>query len=164
MIVLGVDPGSIRTGWGVIERTGTRLRFVGAGTIQAGKDERLEMRLLAIYTELGAVITRYAPSAMAVEDIFHARFAGSALKLGHARGVALLAGASAGLEVAAYPPALVKRSIAGRGQADKEQVARIVAAILGARELPTHDASDALAVAITHAQALMSNVLPARKK
>jgi crossover junction endodeoxyribonuclease RuvC len=93
---------------------------------------------------------------MAVEDIFHARFANSALKLGHARGVALLAGAQAGLSITAYPPALVKRSIAGRGQADKAQVARIVGAMLGLRSLPDIDATDALAIAITHAHACLA--------
>ena len=103
-----------------------------------------------------AVIAEHAPTSLAVEDIFHARFAASALKLGHARGVALLVGAQAGLPISAYPPALVKRSVAGRGQADKSQVARIVGAILGLRELPEVDATDALAIAITHAQALLS--------
>jgi crossover junction endodeoxyribonuclease RuvC len=99
------------------------------------------------------VIGLHAPTTMAVEDIFHARFATAAIKLGHARGVALLAGAQSGLEITAYAPALIKRSIAGRGQADKTQVARIVSAILGLRCLPEVDATDALAVAITHAQA-----------
>lgn len=156
MIVLGIDPGSIRTGWGVVRREGPRLRFVAAGTIHAGKDAELPVRLHAIYEALRAVIAEHAPTSLAVEDIFHARFAASALKLGHARGVALLVGAQAGLPIAAYPPALVKRSVAGRGQADKSQVARIVGAILGLRELPEVDATDALAIAITHAQALLS--------
>ncbi|HKU38018.1 MAG TPA: crossover junction endodeoxyribonuclease RuvC [Polyangiales bacterium] len=156
MIVLGVDPGSIRTGWGVIERAGPKLRFIAAGTIDAGRDEELAARLCEIHRELCEVIERHTPAAMAVEDLFHARFAGSALKLGHARGIALLAGAQAGLPIATYAPALVKRSVAGRGQADKLQVARIVGAILGLRELPNVDATDALAIAITHAQALMA--------
>ena len=156
MIVLGIDPGSIRTGWGVVRREGPRLRFVAAGTIHAGKDAELPVRLHAIYEALRAVIAEHAPTSLAVEDIFHARFAASALKLGHARGVALLVGAQAGLPISAYPPALVKRSVAGRGQADKSQVARIVGAILGLRELPEVDATDALAIAITHAQALLS--------
>src|SRR5262249_27650941 len=90
MIVLGVDPGSLRTGWGVIRRAGPKLTYVAAGTIETGRDEELPMRLRAIYEALSAVIDEHTPSAMAVEDIFHAKFAGSALKLGHARGVALL--------------------------------------------------------------------------
>jgi len=156
MIVLGIDPGTIRTGWGVVRRAGPRLQYVAAGTIDAGKDSELPARLHEIYEALRAVIAEHAPTALAVEDIFHARFAASALKLGHARGVALLVGAQAGLPIAAYPPALVKRSVAGRGQADKAQVARIVGAILGLRDLPEVDATDALAIAITHAQALLS--------
>lgn len=157
MIILGIDPGSIRTGWGVVRREGPRLRYVAAGTIHAGKkDQELPARLHEIYEALRAVIAEHAPTSLAVEDIFHARFAASALKLGHARGVALLVGAQAGLPISAYPPALVKRSVAGRGQADKTQVARIVGAILGLRDLPELDATDALAIAITHAQALLS--------
>jgi crossover junction endodeoxyribonuclease RuvC len=112
------------------------------------------------------VIAKYEPTAVALEDIFHARFANSALKLGHARGVAMLVGAQAGLPIAAYPPALVKRSIAGRGQADKAQVARIVGVILGLRDLPDLDATDALAIAITHAQAAQTRrmAMPARQR
>jgi len=153
MIILGIDPGSIRTGWGVVRREGPAFRYVAAGTIATGKDEELPQRLHAIYEALQAVIAEHVPTAIAVEDIFYAKFAGAALKLGHARGVALLVGAQAGVPISAYPPALVKRSIAGRGQADKAQVARVVGAILGLRELPEVDATDALAIAITHAQA-----------
>jgi crossover junction endodeoxyribonuclease RuvC len=159
MIVLGVDPGTIHTGWGVIERAGPKLRFIAAGTIDAGRDDELAERLCEIHSALCAVIRQHAPVTMAVEDLFHARYARAALKLGHARGIALLAGAQAGLPIAAYAPALVKRSVAGRGQADKLQVARIVGAILGLRELPNPDATDALAIAITHAQALGSRRL-----
>jgi len=163
MIVLGVDPGSIRTGWGVIERNGPRLTFVAAGTIETDRDDDFADRLCEIHAALQAVIAQHAPGAMAVEDVFHARFARSALKLGQARGVALLAGAQARLSIAAYAPALIKRSVAGRGQADKQQVARIVGAILGLRVLPNVDATDALAIAITHAQALMSQRLAVAK-
>ncbi len=159
MIVLGIDPGSIRTGWGVVRRAGPKLAFVAAGTIETGRDDELPERLKEIYDALCAVIAAHAPTTMAVEDIFHARFANAAIKLGHARGVALLAGANAGLSVSAYPPSLVKRSVAGRGQADKAQVARIVGAILGLRELPEVDATDALAIAITHAQAELAKGL-----
>jgi len=151
MIVLGIDPGSIHTGWGVVERVGPRLRYIAAGTIDPRKTDDLSLRLCEIYEALTIVIREHAPTTMAVEDVFHAKFARSALKLGHARGVALLVGAQAGLEISAYPPALVKRSIAGRGAADKHQVARIVGAVLGLRELPNLDATDALAIAITHA-------------
>jgi crossover junction endodeoxyribonuclease RuvC len=164
MIVLGIDPGSIRTGWGVIRRDGPRLSYIAAGTIHAGKEAELPARLHEIYESLRAVIEQHAPTTMAVEDIFHARFANAAIKLGHARGVALLVGAQAGLAIAAYPPALVKRSVAGRGAADKGQVARIVGAILSLRTLPDIDATDALAIAITHAHACLAQpraVVPA---
>ena len=152
-IVLGVDPGTIVTGWGVIQRRGTRLQGVCAGVIRAGNQPDLPARLRVIYAEIVRVIEQYRPTAMAVEDIFFARSASAALKLGHARGVVLLAGANSNLEVFAYPPALVKRSVAGRGHAAKEQVARMIGAILGWRDLPTLDATDALAVAITHLNA-----------
>ncbi len=151
--VLGVDPGSVKTGYGVIEREGTRLRLVTAGTIAAGAKAPLEERLLTIHSGLVAVIDEYAPMEAAVEDIFMAKFANAALKLGHARGVALLAIAQSGLAVHAYPPALVKRSVVGKGRADKAQVSRIVGAMLGIKELPGNDATDALAIALTHAQA-----------
>jgi crossover junction endodeoxyribonuclease RuvC len=153
MIVLGIDPGSIRTGWGVVRREGPSLRFIAAGTIDAGRDTALPERLCEIHQELARVIVLHCPQEMAVEDVFHSRFAASALKLGHARGVALLAGAQASLPISAYAPALVKRSIAGNGQAEKAQVARLVGALLGLRELPDLDATDALAIAITHIHA-----------
>jgi crossover junction endodeoxyribonuclease RuvC len=160
MIVLGVDPGSIRTGWGVIERRGPRLHFIAAGTIDAGRGSDMGARLREIHEALQAVIAQHAPAEMAVEDVFHAKFARSVIKLGQARGIALLAGAQAGIPIAEYAPALVKRSVAGRGQADKQQVARIVGAILGLRgDLPNVDATDALAIAITHAQALLARNL-----
>ncbi len=155
MIVLGVDPGTLRTGWGLVRRAGPRLVGIDAGVIQTGRDAPLPRRLLCIYDGLCALIEQHHPTCMAVEDVFskHAR---SALVLGQARGVALLAGARAGLEIGAYPPALVKRSVAGRGQAPKDQLARIVCAMLGWRTLPAADATDALAIAITHAHAVMA--------
>jgi crossover junction endodeoxyribonuclease RuvC len=153
MIVLGVDPGSLRTGWGVVRRSGPRLHAVAAGVIRARDGDPLEGRLRTIHAELSAVIREHGPSCMAVEDVF-AKHVRSALTLGQARGVVLLAGAQAELEVSAYPPAAVKRAIAGRGQAPKEQLARIVGALLGLRELPALDATDALAIAITHANAM----------
>jgi crossover junction endodeoxyribonuclease RuvC len=155
MIVLGVDPGTLHTGWGVVRRAGPRLVGVDAGVIHASRDAPLAERLLLIYRGLSEVIERHGPTCMAVEDVFskHAR---SALILGQARGVVLLAGANAALEVSTYAPALVKRSVAGNGQAPKDQLARIVGAMLGWSTLPAVDATDALAIAITHANAIMS--------
>jgi crossover junction endodeoxyribonuclease RuvC len=151
--VLGIDPGSVRTGWGVVERSGSKLIGIAAGVIEAGSKDELHERLPVIYDGLRAVILEHQPTTVAVEDIFYARNVQSALKLGHARGVALLAAGHAGLDVSSYPPAVVKRTVAGRGSAEKEQVAQIVGAILGWKTLPAIDATDALAIAITHAQA-----------
>jgi crossover junction endodeoxyribonuclease RuvC len=161
LIVLGVDPGTLHTGWGVVRRAGPRLVGVDAGVIHTRRDAPLPERLLAIHDGLTEVIERHAPTCMAVEDVFskHAR---SALTLGQARGVVLLVGARASLEVSSYSPALVKRSVAGRGQAPKDQLARIVCAMLGFRSLPAPDATDALAIAITHAHALLSQRTLAR--
>ena len=153
MIILGVDPGTHRTGWGVVERRGARLHGIAAGVIRAKDSDALEARLHTIHTQLEAVIAAHKPNYMAVEDVF-SKHVKSALVLGQARGVVLLAGAQAGLVVEAYPPAVVKRSIAGSGQAPKEQLGRIVCALLGLREIPAVDATDALAIAITHANAL----------
>jgi crossover junction endodeoxyribonuclease RuvC len=152
MIVLGVDPGTLHTGWGVVQRAGARLSCVAAGVIHTDKDAELAPRLLEIHDRLMEVIASHRPDCMAVEDVFskHVR---SALVLGQARGVVLLVGARASLPVSSYSPALVKRSVAGSGQAPKAQLARIVGAILGLRVLPSTDATDALAIAITHANA-----------
>ena len=160
MIVLGVDPGTHHTGWGVVERRGARLVGIAAGVIRAKESAPLEARLLTIHSQLVQVIAEHKPSCMAVEDVF-SKHVKSALVLGQARGVVLLAGSQAGLEVQAYPPALVKRSIAGSGQAPKDQLARIVGALLGLRVLPAVDATDALAIAITHANALAVAAVPA---
>lgn len=164
MIILGVDPGSIRTGWGVIERRGPRLVGIDCGVIHAGSGRDLPLRLHTIHQQLTEVIRTHKPQAMAVEDVFFAKNARSALVLGQARGVCLLAGASAGMPILAYPPALVKRSVAGRGQAPKEQLARIVGAMLKLEALPLADATDALAIAITHANASRTCELAARTR
>jgi crossover junction endodeoxyribonuclease RuvC len=152
--VLGVDPGTVRTGWGVVERRGTRMHHLAHGIIEPGAKLPMPERLLAIFEGLNRVVAEHAPQAVAVEDVFHAEFAQSALKLGHARGVALVCAAAAGLSVHAYPPAQVKRTIAGYGRADKAQVQRMVMALLGLVEAPRADASDALAIAICHANAI----------
>lgn len=152
MIVLGVDPGSIRTGWGAIETDGRRHRLLEQGTLAPAARLPLPERLRAIHDGLVVVISRLRPEALAVEDLFHAKSARSALVLGHVRGVVLLAGAQAGLPVFAFPPATVKVQVTGFGRAEKAQVALMVARLLG---LPGNgqagDAADALAVALCHA-------------
>ncbi|MBN8615646.1 MAG: crossover junction endodeoxyribonuclease RuvC, partial [Deltaproteobacteria bacterium] len=129
--VLGIDPGTRRLGWGVVERHGAKVAAVAAGVLKLSEKDALEVRLEQVHRALGEVIETYAPSALAVEDIFYAEFAAAAIKLGHVRGVVLLVGAQRSLEIASYAPALVKRTIAGRGAAEKVQVARLVAATLG---------------------------------
>lgn len=156
MRILGIDPGTLRTGWGVVERVGPRLRGVQAGVIRTTEKANLTEKLRVIYRELSQVIEEHKPCAIAVEDIFFGRYANAALKLGHVRGVALLCAAHAQIEVSEFPPAVVKCAIAGRGRADKVQVARLVGAILGWKELPSADATDALAVAITYANSTIS--------
>lgn len=151
--VLGLDPGSIRTGWGVVELSGNRARGIAAGVIRVPERAPIATRLAQIHAGVRAVLEQYQPEAVAVEDIFFARYPQAALILGHARGVALLAAAQSDLPVSAYPPAVVKRAIVGSGRADKQQVAQLVAALLQLAELPSVDATDALAVALTHLNA-----------
>ena len=149
MIILGVDPGSHATGYGVIE-TGPVVRMLGGGVIRCAKGAPLPERLLTIHTELTAAIGRYNPEAMAVEDLFNAKNARSSLILGHARGVILLAGSTAGLAVAEYAPREVKQALTGNGAAAKEQVRFMVMRLLGLRDEPPLDQSDALAVALAY--------------
>ena len=148
--MLGLDPGSVRTGWGVIERTGASARGIGAGVIRVSERAPLSERLEAIHRGVTEVLAEHKPDAVAIEDIFFARYAQAAMILGHARGVAMLAVAQAGLSVVTYPPSVVKRAVVGSGRAEKSQVALLVSALLGLRELPGIDATDALAIAITH--------------
>lgn len=152
--VLGLDPGSIRTGWGVVERNGQMARGIAAGVIRVPEKDALAARLHQIHAGVQRVLAEYKPDAVAVEDIFFAKYPQAALMLGHARGVALLAVAQAGLGVSAYPPTVVKRAVVGSGRAEKSQVALLVGALLGLKELPGEDATDALAVAITHLNVL----------
>ena len=153
MRVIGIDPGTRRTGWGVVEIEGTRLKHIAAGTIAVPAKRPLSTRLHAIHQGLAELVTLHQPAEMAVEEIFFAKYANAALKLGHARGVVLLVAAQKELQVHEYPPAIVKRTVAGSGQADKEQVARLVGTLLGLQKSFDVDATDALAVAITHIQA-----------
>jgi crossover junction endodeoxyribonuclease RuvC len=150
--ILGVDPGTRRCGYGVIDVTALRrLGYVECGVIEPPARAPLEQRLAALASELREVIDELSPSEVAVEDVFHGIDARAALTLGHARGVVLAAAGAAGLAVRAYPPATVKRSVTGYGRAAKEQVGRVVQALLALRRAPRVDAADALAVAICHA-------------
>lgn len=153
MIVLGIDPGTRHLGWGVLEAHGARVRHVAHGVIHAVDEGSLAARLVKIDDELGDVLARHSPDEAAVESLFFSRDPQAAAKLGHARGVVLLGIARAGVVLAEYAPAAVKRAIVGGGMADKRQVAMVVKAVLSLPEAPPSDAADALAIAITHARA-----------
>jgi crossover junction endodeoxyribonuclease RuvC len=150
IVVLGLDPGSRHFGWGVVRREGTRLGHVAHGVIHPDLATTFAERLVVIERDLVRVIAAYGPTHASVEGLFFAKDAQAAAKLGHARGVALLVCARAGLEVAEYPPARVKRTISGAGRADKAQVAQMVRVLLRLRDAPPADAADALALAVTH--------------
>lgn len=151
MRVLGIDPGSIVTGYGVVEKNGRDLKSLKWGAIRTKRSQSFPEKLKQIYDELTGVIETYGPDAAAIENIFFAENAQSALKLGHVRGAAILAAMNSGVEAAEYTPLEIKQSITGFGRADKSQVQSMVAKLLRLKELPTPlDASDALAVAICH--------------
>src|SRR3984885_8298567 len=149
--ILGLDPGLAQMGWGVIDVAGSRLRHVAHGVIATKPAAGLGMRLMTLHRELALIIQAHAPAAIAVEQAFVARDPQAALKLGHARAVALLAAAQAGLEIAEYAPNHIKKSVVGAGHAGKEQVQFMVKRLLPACGVKLPDAADALAAAITHA-------------
>ncbi|MBM3566798.1 MAG: crossover junction endodeoxyribonuclease RuvC [Alphaproteobacteria bacterium] len=151
MRLIGLDPGLRNTGWGVIEADGNRLRHVADGVVRADEDQSLALRLKQLYEGLAEIIRRYQPAEAAVEETFVNVNPVSTLKLGQARGIALLAPAHAGLVVAEYPPNMVKKSVVGTGHAAKEQVQMMVRALLPGAAIGGADAADALAVAICHA-------------
>lgn len=151
MRILGIDPGSKATGYGLIEQQGNRLIHIDNGTIFTHSRDALAERLQQIYQGLCLLIDRHQPQAVAVEQVFMARNPASALKLGHARGVALLAGINAGLPVAEYSALQVKSAVVGYGRAGKNQVQHMTRTLLNLPEVAQEDASDALAVAICHA-------------
>jgi crossover junction endodeoxyribonuclease RuvC len=149
--ILGVDPGLRRTGWGLIAITGNDLAFVAAGTVKAPLDGDLAPRLLALHQGLAAVIREYLPDEAAVEQTFVNRDAVATLKLGQARGIALVVPAAAGLTVAEYAPNAIKKTVVGAGHAEKQQIRAMVRVLLPRATFDTDDAADALAVAICHA-------------
>jgi crossover junction endodeoxyribonuclease RuvC len=152
VIVLGIDPGTLHFGWGVVERHGTRLLHRGHGIIHTDARGPIAERLVTIERELVDVVRVHSPIVASVEALFYARDAQAAAKLGHARGVALLVCARAGLDVHEYAPALVKRAVAGSGRAEKVQVAQMIRVVLGLSSSPPGDAADALALAVTYLQ------------
>ena len=149
--IIGIDPGLRRTGWGVVESSGSRLSFVGAGTIRPDEGDTLAKRLCAIHDALAGIVQSFAPDEAAVEATFVNRDAAATLKLGQARGVAMLVPARAGILVAEYAPNAVKKAIVGAGHAEKAQIRMMVSVLLPRAEFDTDDSADALAVAICHA-------------
>ncbi|MSO77676.1 MAG: crossover junction endodeoxyribonuclease RuvC [Alphaproteobacteria bacterium] len=151
MRLLGLDPGLRRTGWGVIDALGDRLRYVGDGAIHSDSNLDTAGRLMQLFTGIAAVIREHRPDGAAVEETFLNKNPATTLKLGLARAVALLVPAQAGLRVAEYSAKTVKKSLVGTGGADKTQVQMMVRALLPGVDLHSADSADALAVAICHA-------------
>ncbi|HEY5923952.1 MAG TPA: crossover junction endodeoxyribonuclease RuvC [Kofleriaceae bacterium] len=173
MRILGLDPGSRVCGYGVIDEDNGDLRYVECGVLTAPDDRPMEQRLGEIARGLREVIGELSPAIVAVEDVFTHQNPRSALALAQARGMALAVIGLAGLRVASYAPALVKKTVTGSGTADKGQIARMVQSLIKLRSLPRADASDALAVAITHGRTLRPTAVkivpakiegPARKR
>ena len=172
MRILGLDPGSRVCGYGVIDEDNGELSYVECGVLTAPEEKSMEQRLGEIARGLREVIGELSPGVVAVEDVFTHQNPRSALALAQARGMALAVIGLAGLRVASYAPALVKKTVTGSGTADKGQIARMVQSLIKLRSLPRADASDALAVAITHGRTLRptavkivpATIEPARKR
>ncbi len=150
LLTLGIDPGSRKTGWAAVSQEGRQLSVVESGTIKLPATVSLSERLGTLQARLEELLARVAPSAVAVEDVFSARYPRSALTLGQARGVALAVAARGGVPVFSYPPATVKRAVCGHGRAEKQQIQRMVQVLLSLRREVAEDEADAMAVAVCH--------------
>lgn len=159
MRILGIDPGLENTGWGMIDVAGSRLSYVACGIIKTKKTDPIDRRLVQIERDLTAIIEQYKPDQSAIEETFVNKNAGSSLKLGMARGVAMLIPARSGITVAEYGANKVKKSVVGAGHADKAQIVHMVKMLLPASGGAVADAADALAVAICHAHHAQSNIM-----
>ena len=157
--ILGIDPGLRRTGWGIIDVTGNSLIFAACGSVATSDKASLAERLVTIHDGLTRVVDEFSPDEAAVEATFVNKDAGATLKLGQARGVALLIPARAGIAVAEYAPNLVKKTIVGAGHCEKEQIRLMLRVLLPKADPATHDAADALAIAVCHAHHRQSAVL-----
>lgn len=151
--IIGIDPGSRRTGYGVVDKKGARVTYVASGVIRLPELD-LSRRLKIIFDSLNELLEQYAPQQMAVEEVFFARDPRAALKLGQARGAAILAGVNNNLDVAEYSPRSVKQSVVGTGAASKKQVQAMVTQLLKLPGVPAEDAADALAIALCHAHSM----------
>lgn len=160
--ILGIDPGSLKTGYGIIESDGQRSRYIFSGHIKLTQKE-LPDKLGQIFADLGEIIAQYQPQHMAVEQVFLAKNAASALKLGHARGAAITVGVHAGLQLFEYSAKAVKQSTVGYGSASKQQIQHMVLRLLNIKRVLQEDEADGLAVALCHAHTgLSSNLLTAK--
>ena len=149
--IIGIDPGLRNTGWGVIAQEGTRLSYVADGAVHSDADAPLAERLLQLHTQLLQVLREFVPDEAAIEETFVNKDARATLKLGQARGIALLAPASLSIPVAEYAPNVIKKSVVGAGHAEKDQVKHMVRLLLPKAQMNTADSTDALAIAICHA-------------
>jgi crossover junction endodeoxyribonuclease RuvC len=162
MKVFGIDPGSERTGYGCVESDGSHHRIVTCGAVTSAASAAFPDKLLAIHQKLAALILEHKPDCVAIESLFHAANVRSALRLGHARGVALLAASGAGVPIVEYTPAEIKRAVVGFGRAEKQQVGQMVKLLLGLDAAPApHDAADAIAVAICHIHSATGSIAAA---
>jgi crossover junction endodeoxyribonuclease RuvC len=160
--IFGIDPGSARTGYGCLDTDGTRHRLVSCGVLAMSSKATLPVRLAAIHAGLSTLLGTSGADCVVIENLFHARNVRSALVLGHARGVAVLAAVEAGLPVVEYTPAEIKQAVVGYGRAEKTQVQQMVKLLLGLASAPApHDAADALAVALCHAHSARAAALGA---
>jgi crossover junction endodeoxyribonuclease RuvC len=157
--ILGIDPGLRRTGWGLVEIEGNRLGFIACGSVETNDRAALAERLVTIHDGLARIVGDFRPDEAAVECTFVNKDANATLKLGQARGIAMLVPARAGLGVAEYAPNLVKKTIVGAGHADKAQIRLMIGVLLPKADPKSHDAADALAIAITHAHHRQSAAL-----
>lgn len=153
--VLGIDPGSVKTGFGIIESNGQQSRYVHSGYLKL-PTESLSHKLGQIFSQLSEIIIQYQPDHMAIEQVFLSKNAASALKLGHARGAAMTAGVHAELEIFEYSAKAVKQSTVGYGSASKEQIQHMILRLLNMRKVLQEDEADALAVALCHAHTGLS--------
>jgi crossover junction endodeoxyribonuclease RuvC len=158
-VILGIDPGSHITGYGLIKAIGNDLKYLDSGCIRTSTKTGLSGRLLDIFNGIRQIMTAFKPDEVAIEQVFMHQNANTALKLGHARGVAMVAAASSERAVAEYSPRQIKQAVAGYGAADKEQVKQMVMRLLALSKAPQTDASDALGVAICHSHVRQSNLL-----
>jgi crossover junction endodeoxyribonuclease RuvC len=157
--ILGIDPGLRRTGWGLIDIDGNRLMHVACGSVATSDKAALAARLVQLHDGLAQVIDKYDPEEAAVEATFVNKDATATLKLGQARGIAMLIPARAGIAVAEYAPNLVKKTIIGAGHGEKEQIRAMLRVLLPKADPPSHDAADALAIAVCHAHHRQSFML-----